>query len=213
MTDAERTNSARSKHQQLCATLVEAYTDGAATEPLAETVEPGTILFQTELTTERTTVPSHSVSDLVSALTANLTDEVTAIDIYVRTRETAARLVEATYRTAVFREAIVRLHVETEGTYTRYIPTDTEEAAPSPSVYTAAVQQFIDGVREEPDEQRTSETRDELYEQFSRWYRNLTDATGPSRPEFGNHLAAEGLEPPLRGAEATDGNYEVATEE
>jgi hypothetical protein len=180
---------------------------------LAETVEPGTILFQTELTTERTTVPSHSVSDLVSALTANLTDEVTAIDIYVRTRETAARLVEATYRTAVFREAIVRLHVETEGTYTRYIPTDTEEAAPSPSVYTAAVQQFIDGVREEPDEQRTSETRAELYEQFSRWYRNLTDATGPSRPEFGNHLAAEGLEPPLRGAEATDGNYEVATEE
>jgi len=189
------------------------YTDRSATEQWARTVNSGTILYHTDAGIQRTDVPLRSVNDLTSAITADLDDEVTAIDVYVSTRETATRLIEAAYRTEVFRETPVRLYVETKGTYTRYTHIDVEEAAPSTSVYTAALQQFIGECLDETDEQMESATRDELYEQFSRWYRNLTGCTEPSRPEFGILLAAEGVESPPRGANVGGDNHQVNPED
>ncbi|USZ71482.1 hypothetical protein [Natronosalvus halobius] len=172
-------------------------TDISHNEQTVETVKPGTILYRTDGIVQQIDLTWTSAPDLVSALTTEIDDYVDTVNVYVNTRDEAAQLIETVYSSDVFRRTVVRIYVEDQGTNKRYIPLDDDLPRAS-TTSTAALQLFIDEFLEEAADETNAVTRDELYEQFSCWCRNVTGTAGPSRPGFGQLLAAKGIEPASR---------------
>ncbi|SFC59534.1 hypothetical protein SAMN05444422_11196 [Halobiforma haloterrestris] len=212
----EPTDTGRS-HRKLCEKAARYFeadrdTDTPRLEQTPKTIEPGTILYRTDAGVQQTESPSRAVDALLSELTSEIDDEADAVEVYVGTRATAGRLIEAVSRTELFRKTVVRIYVEEQGTYTRYVPPYIDKESRPSRIYTATLQLFIDEFLAETTDRTEAVPLEELYEQFCCWCRNVTATAVPSRPGFGRLLAAEGLETGPRGKDRTRYvlNYTIA---